>query len=394
MKSSGASQMVLSKMLKDQQDKYNKSHRGKDYLSNERLFSYAAVYYKQYSPISCLIMGEYFDDEVDQALIQRMMGEAKKRKVGAKDTPLEMDDEDWRPYLKGEYRITSNKQMDDYMEGNYVRVDKPNELYYALARAARLPEHDINIAFSEGQWLDKKFYCRQYVKDVCRYYLQKRELSPPKLAEAIKLVGTKNLGTTTIRELIWNEKPINYEQFNIFAELLSIPKKYTNRCRCMIAEAENPFAFEYGYWCAVDEAKEEPEIFAEGILAPIINEGVSGLEYKHLQEEVAELRIALEAYNKIFRGPFMARTLFHEYYQSRGFSFEPYSGYEHIPEEYHASVLWNMAKMWVTLPNGEKYIIQTEEYEHIMEKIEDYAEYLLWKAATHPEKPKDDDIDS
>lgn len=217
------SHIMLSQMLKKQQNKYNKSHRGKDYLSNERLFSYAAVYYKQNSPVSCLIMGEYFDEGVDYDLVERVTREEKKRKIKPEDTPLEMDDEEWRPYLKGDYRITSDKQMDYYMEGeyacvntldgkdindDYILIDKPNELFYALARAVRLPEPDIHMAFSEGAWLDIKFYCRQCVKDVCRYYLQKRDLSPQKLADAIRLAGFKNLGATTIRELIWYEKPI------------------------------------------------------------------------------------------------------------------------------------------------------------------------------------------
>ena len=247
------------------------------------------------------------------------------------------------------------------------------------------------MAFNDGPMLNIKYYCRQYVKDVCRYYLQKRNLSPQKLADAIKLAGIKNLGTTTIRELIWNEKPITYEQFNIFAEYLSIPQKYADKCRYRISESENPFAFEYGYLSAVDDARDEPEIFAGGILAPILKEGVSAVEYKHLQEKVEALSSALESYKKLF--PSRPRALFHELYQSLGFSFEPYTGNEKLPDGYTGAMLMNFAKLWVTLPNGKKYILDTNEYERIIEKATDYTDYLLWKATTHPERPESDDDD-
>ena len=389
----------LSNILEAYVDKYNRSSPAPGASRYESLFVKAAEYYYIRRPYYYEALNRCFDKDHNLAFVDDLEKRLEKNYAQYSIDPLdkwvEHDDYDKTVYkyvdlyMKGQYCIIRSATDYNINEKGELVVHYPDAVYYALARMVGMPEENIYNAFSWGDSLNVRFYIKNLIKDVCTYFFQKNVGSFSELAKIIGRKHATGYSYSTLRNLILEWQEITHEQFAVLAEALKIPSWLVEFCQYRIAEYSDQFANISGYKDALLDVKEDPEEFYHAYLVPVLAEHLPMYKVFNLYDRAAKLYAPPEKYISPYRQD--KEDIFYKFYRNKGFSFEPYTGDEELPENHKEAWLLNFAKMYVTLPNGRKELIDTDRYLAVINKAVDYALYLMWKKTGGPEKSKDKD---
>lgn len=400
MDSKTISKKELSARLEAYVDEYNRSNPAPGAPRYESLFSKAEEYYYQRRPHYYEALNRCFDSDRNLAFVDELWQRFTKSYPQPKIDPLnawiehDEDNDDCKYvelYMKGQYcGATQSTAGQDINDNNELIVCHPSAVYYALARTVGMPEEEIYDSFTWGDSLDITFYLRYLIKDICRYFFQKNFGSLSKLEKTIKIKHPSGYSDSNLRKLILEDQIITHTQFAVLAEALNIPSKYVDFCQYRIAEYAERNAYFFGYNDALMDLEMEPEEFLDAYLIPSLAERLPMYKVFDLFENAAKLYAPPEDYFNPYKWN-DKEAIFRKFYNNKGFSFEPFTGDEDIPENLQQAWLLNFAKMYITLPNGQKKLIDTDQYLKAVDKASDYALYLLWKKTGGPERAKNED---
>ena len=363
------SKQSLSKMLRDQLEIYNKEHPD-DLLNYDILFLREKEFQLKWrTRYSCLSYA--FNDNLEQTLldkIERSFNTAftRKQKKDEREHPTCDNEEHLQAYADPLDCAVENFVMggnvDNYMDGDYCFyyelpssmendddncdydtfiVTDPSALFYNLARVLHMDESRIIFAFYSGEGLDIKYYNNQYVNDIVDYYFEKSKL---KLKDLVKSIEKPGFKISNIANIINPRKNLTYDQFETIAPHLNIPKDLTNTCKHLLAQSQNPLAYETGYMHGCED----------------------------FYDDLAE------------RGIFEDQLYLFKLFEYLGFSFPEQPD---MLEKFSvvSSYLANDSISVVT-PKGTKGTLRINKYFKIVEEISDYAAYLLEKECSRSNK--------
>ena len=438
------SRKELSQILKRQMDTYNKEHPDNQ-IDTELLFSRLMFYYLHEHPERYTCLGQNFDkdfnpnadylkklykkadeadkprDEIsgedelfeaepisdlsdfnDSEFNEGKLRPPKKKNSSPQKTGEEIDkalvfEEDayCEAYLNGQYYIygldsgkayekaldlqLNAEELEDYLNGVYVVISKPSKLFYALARILHMDEASLMEAFFIGDGLNLQFYRQQYVKDIVDYYFHMTWSSRTKLVNALKADGHREgFSDATIYNILYTEKEIRFEEFSVLAPYLKIPDDLANACKHRLAQFYDAFSFNAGYNAFWEDYNDHPEEMGEAYGF------VPTADYNDLESDYREAFLELEAYKDLLKET--DKTMLYKLYESIGYSFSPIMDDIHIiPDNPSEEELLAATSFWVTFPDGRIQKIPAMEIKELLNKLSDYANYLMWQKFPHQE---------